>query len=71
LRYVIGASASTLSRLSAEDTVMGRPSRDLMTEVYPRVPIRKKLGERETLLSIDRARSVLGYDPKWSWRNAR
>jgi hypothetical protein len=24
--------------------------------------------EHGTLLSIDRARQVLGYDPQWSWR---
>jgi len=57
--------------LAAADTVMERPSRELMAEVYPQVPIRKTLGEHETLLSIDRARAVLGYEPKWSWRDAR
>jgi len=54
--------------LAAADTVMDRPSRDLMKEVYPAVPIRKSIGEHETLLSIDRARSLLGYSPGWSWR---
>lgn len=57
--------------LAAADTVMDRPSRDLMKEVYPNVPIKKNIGEHETLLSIDRARSVLGYSPSWSWRNQR
>jgi len=57
--------------LAAADTVMDRPSRDLMKEVYPGVPIRKNIGEHETLLSIDRARSVLGYAPAWSWRSQR
>ena len=56
--------------LAAEDTVMDRPSLDLMREVYPKVPIRKKIGANETLLSIDRARSLLGYSPRWSWRTA-
>jgi len=55
--------------LAAADTVMDRPSRDLMKEVYPGVPIRKNVGEHETLLSIDRARGLLGYSPAWSWRN--
>jgi nucleoside-diphosphate-sugar epimerase len=57
--------------IAAADTVMDRPSPDLMKEIYPRVPIRKKIGANETLLSIDRARSLLGYSPGWSWRTAR
>ncbi|HET6451419.1 MAG TPA: NAD(P)-dependent oxidoreductase, partial [Spirochaetia bacterium] len=65
------ADAAAHLMLAAADTVMKRPSRELMAEVYPQVPIRKTLGEHETLLSIDRARAVLGYEPKWSWRDAR
>jgi nucleoside-diphosphate-sugar epimerase len=63
------AKGATHIMLAAADTVMDRPSKDLMAEVFPRVPLRKSLGEHETLLSIDRAKSVLGYAPKWSWRN--
>ncbi|MGW5581892.1 NAD-dependent epimerase/dehydratase family protein [Micromonospora chokoriensis] len=51
------------------DTVMSRSSASLMAEVYPGVEIRKDLGEHETLLSIDKARRVLGYEPQHSWRN--
>ena len=51
------------------DTVMSRSSADLMAEVYPDVPITKELGEHETLLSIDKARRVLGYEPHHSWRD--
>jgi len=50
------------------DTVMSRSSAELMAEIYPGVPIRKELGRNETLLSIDKARRVLGYEPRWSWR---
>ena len=55
--------------IAAADTVMNRPSRDLMLEVFPSVPVKENLGEFETLLSIDRAREVLGYAPVYSWRN--
>jgi nucleoside-diphosphate-sugar epimerase len=55
--------------VAAADTVMRRPSRELMAEVYPGVPVRPSLGEHETLLSIDRARRVLGYDPSFTWRD--
>ncbi|MFG2108903.1 NAD-dependent epimerase/dehydratase family protein [Micromonospora chersina] len=51
------------------DTVMNRSSADLMAEVYPDVEVRGKLGEHETLLSIDKARRVLGYEPRHSWRD--
>ena len=52
------------------DTVMSRSSAALAAEVYPGVPVTKELGEHETLLSIDKARRVLGYEPEHSWRKA-
>jgi nucleoside-diphosphate-sugar epimerase len=51
------------------DTVMTRSSASLMAEVFPDVPLRKRLAENETLLSIDNARRVLGYEPRHSWRD--
>jgi nucleoside-diphosphate-sugar epimerase len=54
--------------IAAADSVMQRPSRDLMAEVFPGVPVADDLAEHGTLLSIDKARRVLGYDPQWSWR---
>ncbi len=50
------------------DTVMSTPSEQLMAEVFPGVPVRTELGTHETLLSIDKARSILGYIPQFSWR---
>lgn len=55
--------------IAAEDTVMDRPSEDLMKEVFPDVPIKKRLGTYETLLCIDLARAELGYEPQHSWRD--
>ena len=54
--------------VAAADTVMRRPSRELMAEVFPGVPVRNGIGEHGTLLGIDKARSVLGYDPEFTWR---
>jgi len=51
------------------DTVMTTPSAELMATVFPSVPVRKALGEHETLLSIEKARRVLGYEPAFSWRH--
>ncbi len=56
--------------IAAADTVMDRPSADLMKEVYPSVPLRSLDNPQATLLSIRRAREVLGYEPAYSWRGA-
>lgn len=51
------------------DTVMSRSSAGLAASVYPGVEVHKELGEHETLLSIDKARRLLGYEPQHSWRD--
>jgi len=55
--------------IAAADTVMTRPSRDLLAEVFPAVELRREIGEHETLLAIDRARERLGFAPAHSWRD--
>lgn len=54
--------------IAAADTVIDRPSADLMKEFYPDVRLSKSLQGRETLLSIDKARAELGYEPTFSWK---
>ncbi len=54
--------------IAAPDTVMKRPSRELMSEVYPGVPVADHVSGNDTLLDISRAREVLGYAPAFSWR---
>ena len=54
--------------IAAADTVMKRPSRELMAEVFPGVPVAEHVDGYDTLLDISRARTVLGYDPQFSWR---
>jgi len=51
------------------DTVMSRPNDELIAEVFPDVPLKRPVAEHETLLSIDKARRVLGYEPRHSWRD--
>lgn len=63
---VTGASSYIIA---AADTVMNRASAELLREVFPRTPLAKEIGEFETLLSIDSARAVLGFDPQHSWRD--
>src|SRR6266571_8092563 len=54
--------------IAAADTVMNRPSAELLAEVYPGVKLTRDVGEHGTLLAIDRAREVLGFEPAHSWR---
>ncbi len=60
-----GAEAFTIA---AADTLMRQPSRQLMAEGFPEVSVSNDLGEFDTLLSIDKARQVLGYAPQHTWR---
>ena len=55
--------------IAAADTVMSRPNAELVAEVFPDVPIARDFGPHETLLSIDKARRLLGYEPRHSWRD--
>ncbi len=55
--------------IAATDTVMRRPSAELLAEVYPGVRLTREVSEFGTLLAIDRAREVLGFDPAHSWRD--
>jgi nucleoside-diphosphate-sugar epimerase len=55
--------------IAAADTIMPRPTRELLAERFPDVPVRRELGEFESLLSIERARELLGWEPAHSWRD--
>ncbi len=50
------------------DTVMERPNADLLAECFPDVEVRGAPGPHDTLLSIDKARRLLGYEPQFGWR---
>lgn len=54
--------------IAAADTVMKRPSRDLMAEVFPGVPVADRVEGTDTLLDIQKARAILGYAPEFTWR---
>ncbi|HEY9344241.1 MAG TPA: hypothetical protein VIQ53_02965, partial [Inquilinus sp.] len=51
------------------DSVMSQPNDALLDTVYPGVPRKRAFGPNETLLSIEKARRVLGYEPRHSWRD--
>ena len=73
-RLALEADASTVTGspafiIAAADTVMNRPSAELLAQVYPGVKLTRDVGEFGTLLAIDRAREVLGFVPAHSWRD--
>lgn len=55
--------------VAAADTIMDRPSAELLAEVFPEVPLTRELHGFETLLCVDGARELLGYEPGHSWRD--
>lgn len=55
--------------IASPDTVMSRPVTELAAEFFPGVPWRRDVGPHEALLDSEKARRVLGYDPRYSWRS--
>jgi nucleoside-diphosphate-sugar epimerase len=54
--------------IAAEDTCMTKANQDLLAQYFPNTKIAKStLSPRETLLSIDKAREELDFQPQWTW----
>ena len=51
------------------DSVMTRSNISLLAEVFPDVPHKGNISTNSTLLSIEKAKRLLGYSPQYSWRN--
>jgi len=51
------------------DTVMSRANASLMAEVFPGVETKPSMSATGTLLSIEKAKRMLDYNPQHSWRN--
>jgi nucleoside-diphosphate-sugar epimerase len=63
---VTGAS---VYNIAASDTVLSRPSLDALEEVFPGTPRRADIPGTASLTSIERARTVLGFEPIHRWRD--
>ncbi len=50
------------------DGVMATPNDELVATYYPGVPYESGQHPNETLLSIRKARTLLGYEPRFGWR---
>jgi nucleoside-diphosphate-sugar epimerase len=56
--------------ITSPDTVMNRPTMDLLKEIFPNVQCRRQLNGFDTPLLNDKARRMLGYNPIHSWRSS-
>lgn len=55
--------------IAAADTVMTTPSAELAARFFPEVPFSREVTGTATLLGIDKARRMLWFEPKHSWRD--
>lgn len=55
--------------IAADDTVSELPSAELAARFHPETPVTRELTGHTTLLSIEKARRILGYAPKHHWRD--
>lgn len=51
------------------DTVMSRPSKELMAEFFPETEFRAPVDGTQSLCSTGKARRLLGWEPQHSWRD--
>jgi nucleoside-diphosphate-sugar epimerase len=52
------------------DSVMSKANDKLLDEVYPKTRRKRAIAPNESLISIEKAVRVLGYEPEYSWRKA-
>jgi nucleoside-diphosphate-sugar epimerase len=55
--------------IASPDLVLDTPVDELIRARFGEVEHRRPLGEHESPLSIDKARRLLGFDPKHSWKD--
>ena len=54
--------------IANSDSVMSRSSTELMSECFPTVPLKHEVGTHEALMSSDKAKRLLGFEPRHTWR---
>ena len=64
------ATGADIFIIANSDGVMTTPNDELVAAHYPGTPYKPGRNPHETLLSIEKARSMLGYEPQFTWRSA-
>lgn len=54
--------------IAAADTVQTQTNQDLVAMAFPGCQLRPGTGPHDSLISIDTARRLIGYEPEWTWR---
>lgn len=54
--------------IANNNSLMVRPNDELLDEVFPGTPRKRPLQPNESLISIDKAKRVLGYKPEFDWQ---
>jgi nucleoside-diphosphate-sugar epimerase len=55
--------------VAADDASSDLPTAELLRRFYPSVPLKRPLGEFETLLSNAKIKRLLGFQPQHDWRS--
>ncbi len=69
LALTVDRTGTDVYIIAAADTVMPQTSSELLATEFPGVEVHGAVGDHTTLLSIDKARRELGYEPRHSWRD--
>jgi nucleoside-diphosphate-sugar epimerase len=54
--------------IANSDSVMSQPNEKLLDKVYPKTKRLREIAPNESLISIEKAATVLGYKPRYNWR---
>jgi nucleoside-diphosphate-sugar epimerase len=55
--------------VAADDVSSDLPTAELLKRFYPKVPVKKAMGEFETLLSNEKIKRLLGFKQQYNWRS--
>ena len=55
--------------IAAAETIMEQTNRELIETAFPGTEILDGTGDHDSMLSIAKAKKMLGYSPRFSWRN--
>ena len=55
--------------IAADDTVMNKTNKELLDAVFPNIKIKGDIGDHQTLLNNSKAKKILDFQPKYSWRD--
>jgi nucleoside-diphosphate-sugar epimerase len=56
--------------VASADMSVAATTQEIRDRFYDKVEVRRQMGRDETFYAIDKARDLLGYEPRHSWRDA-